>query len=125
MVVATVALMLATGLVVDGGTKIQALQRADAAAAEAARAAGQAIDPARSVRGQAPRADAARAGVAARAYLTAAGVAGSVDVRGDVVEVTTSISEPTVFLAAIGIGSVSATGTARARLVRGLEREVP
>lgn len=125
MVVAAAALMLATGLVVDGGTKIQALQRADDAAAEAARAAGQAIDPARSVRGHTPRADVARAGDAARAYLAAAGVAGSVDVRADVIEVTTNISEPTVFLAAIGIGTVSATGTAQARLVRGLEREVP
>lgn len=125
MVVAVVALMVAIGLVVDGGNKIQALQRADAAAAEAARAAGQVIIPARSVRGLAPQADAGRAAGAARAYLTAADVAGTVDVRGDVIEVTTSTTEPTVFLAAIGIGTVSATGNAQARLVRGLDTEVP
>jgi Flp pilus assembly protein TadG len=125
MVLVTLALMLAVGLVVDGAHKIQALQRADAAAEEAARAAGQAIQPAVSVRGQAPRADTARAAAAAREYLAAAGVAGTVDVRGDVIEVTTISSRPTVFLAAIGIGSVSATGSAQARLVRGLEQEVP
>lgn len=125
MVTATLALMLAVGLVVDGGHKIQALQRADAVAEEAARAAGQAIQPALSVRGQAPRADTARAATAARAYLQAAQVSGTVDVRGDVIEVSTTTSRPTVFLAAIGIGSVSATGNARARLVRGLEQEVP
>lgn len=125
MVVTVVALMVAVGLVVDGGNKIQALQRADAAAEEAARAAGQVIVPARSVRGQTPRADAGRAAGAARAYLAAAGITGSVDVRGDVIEVTTSITEPTVFLAAIGVSSVSATGNAQARLVRGLQTEVP
>ena len=52
-------------------------------------------------------------------------MAGTVDVRGDVIEVTTTTSGPTVFLAAIGIGTVSATGSAQARLVRGLEQEVP
>ena len=125
MVTATLALMLAVGLVVDGGHKIQALQRADAAAEEAARAAGQVIQPALSVRGKAPRADTARAATAARAYLQAAGVAGTVDVRGDVIDVTTTTTQPTVFLAAIGIGTVAATGTAQARLVRGLDQEVP
>lgn len=125
IVLATVALMLAIGLVVDGGAKIAALQRAHASAQEAARAAGQAIAPAPAVRGQAPRADPGQAATAARTYLEAAGVVGSVYVRGDVIEVTTTTSQPTVFLAAIGIGSVSATGIAQARLVRGLEQEVP
>ena len=125
MVVAVFALMVAIGLVVDGGHKIQAQQRADGAAEEAARAAGQVIVAARSVRGLAPRTDAGRAADAARAYLTAAGVTGTVEVRGAVIEVSTRITEPTVFLAAIGIGSVSATGNAQARLVRGLRKEVP
>lgn len=124
-VVAALALMVAVGLVVDGGNKLQALQRADAAAAEAARAAGQAIQPARSIRGQSPLVDLDRGVTAAQTYLSAAGVTGTVDVRGDVIEVTTTTTEPTVFLAAVGIDSVNATGSARARLVRGLSEEVP
>lgn len=125
VVLATMALMLAVGLVVDGGRKIHALQHADAIAQEAARAAGQAIQPALSVRGQAPRAENARAAAAARQYLHEAQVAGTVSVRGQLIEVTTTTSRPTVFLAAIGIGTVSASGTAQVRLVRGLEQEVP
>jgi len=124
LVVAVIALLLASGLVVDGGRKLQALRRADAVAEEAARAAGQALQPAPSVRGMPPRLDAVSATAAGRAYLSSAGVAGTVVARGDVVEVTTSTSEPTVFLAVIGIHSVSATGSASARLARGLTQEV-
>ena len=43
VVVVFVALLVTIGLVVDGGGKIRALQRADAVAAQAARAGGQAI----------------------------------------------------------------------------------
>lgn len=123
-IVAAVGLLLAVGLVVDGGTKLRALQRADAAAEEAARAAGQAIVPAPSVRGLPPVIDTADAVAAAQAHLSAAGVTGSIEVRGTVIDVTTSATEPTVFLAAIGITSVTATGGAQARLVRGLDQEV-
>ena len=119
------ALMLAVGLVVDGGQKLQALQRADTTAEEAARAAGQAIQPAPSIRGQAPQVDAAAATAAAQAHLSAAGVSGTVAIDGPVITVTTTATEPTVFLAAIGITALTADGTARARLVRGVSEEVP
>ena len=49
---------------------------------------------------------------------------GTVSVDGAVVAVSTTTSEPTVFLAAIGITTVTATGSAQARLVRGLDEEV-
>ncbi len=56
--------------------------------------------------------------LAARAYLAGQpGVRGSVSVTGGVVAVETSASEPTVFLAMIGIGTVSARGSARADVV--------
>ncbi len=125
VVVTALALMLAVGLVADGGQKLQALQRADTAAEEAARAAGQTIQPARSIRGLPPLVDAGPATAAAQAHLTAAGMAGTVSIDGDVVTVSTTTSEPTVFLAAIGITTVTATGSAQARLVRGLDEEVP
>lgn len=123
--IATLALMLAVGLVVDGGQKLRALQRADATAEEAARAAGQAIEPARSVRGRSPLVDPVAATAAAQAHLTSHGVTGTVSVDGAVVMVSTTTSEPTIFLGAIGITTVTGTGTAQARLVRGLAEEVP
>ncbi len=125
VVLIALALMLAVGLVVDGGQKLRATQRADAAAEEAARAAGQVIQAPRSVRGLTPLVDPAPAAAAAQAYLDAAGVTGTVAVDGALVTVTTTTTEPTVFLAAIGITTVTATGTAQARLVRGLTQEVP
>ncbi|MDP9241277.1 MAG: pilus assembly protein TadG-related protein, partial [Actinomycetota bacterium] len=51
-VVAAIAMLTMLGLVVDGGGKIRAIQRADAAAAEAARQGGQAIVAAPAVQGQ-------------------------------------------------------------------------
>ena len=132
VVVAVVALMLAIGLVVDGGQKVQAIQRANALAAEAARAGSQMIVAAPSVRGAAPRLDPSAAEGAAARYLQQRGQAAdgstvdgtsSADTEHVTVEVT--VTRPTIFLSAIGIGSVSATSHADARLVRGLDQELP
>jgi len=125
VLVTVVALMLAIGLVVDGGRKVEALQRADAIAREAARTASQQLVAHRSVRGMSPQIDTATAERAAATYLASAGVRGAAVATATTVTVTAEVTEPTTFLAAIGITEVNATGTATARIVRGLDQEVP
>ncbi len=123
MVVMAVALLAAVGLVVDGGLKVRALQRADEAAREAARAGSQMLDVPAAVRGDAVAVDPAGAARAARSYLAAAGVAGSVRVSGNVVTVSTRVDFTPVFLTFAGVGPSTVTGTASARPVSG--EEVP
>jgi Flp pilus assembly protein TadG len=125
LVVAVLALFVAVGLVVDGGQKLRATQRADDAAAEAARAAVQSVQPGTTVRGQAPQVDPAAAVRAAQAYLSAAGVSGTATAAGDRVQVTTSSSFTPAFLSLIGLGTQTVTGRAEARLARGVDREQP
>jgi Flp pilus assembly protein TadG len=125
VVVFTVALLAAVGLVVDGGGKVRALQRADEAAREAARAGSQMLDVPSAVRGQGVRIDPAGAARAARAYLAAADVDGTVTVEGNAVRVSTSLTYEPVFLSLAGVGPMTVTGTASARPVAGDDEEVP
>ncbi len=108
------ALLMTAGLVVDGGQKITAASRADAAAAGASRAAGNAAAT-RELAG----ADSAGAAVrAARIYLAGQpDVTGSVRVSDGIVSVTTRSTEPTIFLSLIGIDAVTGTGSAAANIV--------
>jgi Flp pilus assembly protein TadG len=123
LVVAVLAMLIAVGLVVDGGQKLRSTQRADDAAAEAARAAVLSVQPGSTVRGQRPQIDTAAAVQAAQSYLSAAGVAGSVSVSNGRVQVSTSTSFTPVFLSLIGLGTQTVTGRATARLARGVEQE--
>ena len=125
VVVITLALLAAVGLVVDGGGKVRALQRADEAAREAARAGSQMLDVPSAVRGDGVRIDPAAAARAARAYLDAAGVDGTVTVQGNAVDVSTSVTYEPVFLSFAGVGPMTVTGTASARPVAGDDEEVP
>lgn len=116
VIVVLVALFLTVGLVIDGGQKITATARAESAAAGAARAAGNAAATG-AVVGQ-PDVGAAR--TAAQAYLDSSpGVTGAVSMVDGVIVVTTRSSAPTVFLSAIGVGSLSGTGRAEASIVSG------
>jgi Flp pilus assembly protein TadG len=123
LVVAVLALFVAVGLVVDGGQKLRATQRADDAAAEAARAASQSVEPARTVRGLAPQVDAEAAVRAAQDYLSVAGVSGTTTVVGQRVQVTTSTSFTPTFLSLIGVGTQTVAGRAEVRLARGVGSE--
>jgi Flp pilus assembly protein TadG len=125
LVVAVLAVFIAVGLVVDGGQKLRAAQRADDTAAEAARAAVQSVQPASTVRGEAPRVDATAAIYAAQQYLRRAGITGTVSVIGDRVRVTTSSSFSPAFLSLIGLGTQTVAGRAEARLARGVSQEQP
>jgi hypothetical protein len=125
--VAAFAVLVLTGLVVDGSGKIRALQRADATAQEAARAGGQVLALPAAVRGQSSRVQAAAAAAAARGYLRDAGVDGQVMIvdGGRGLHVTTSLSYSPTFLSMIGVGALGVTGRADARLVRGVFQEQP
>jgi uncharacterized protein YbjT (DUF2867 family) len=119
-VVAAIGMLVTVGLVVDGGGKIRALQRADAAAAEAARQGGQAIVAAPAVQGQGVEVDANEARAAAQAYLTNAGVAGTVTIaNGTRLEVSTTTTYTPVFLGLVGVGPITTAGHASVRLARG------
>jgi Flp pilus assembly protein TadG len=125
LAVFTLVLLAAIGLVVDGGGKVRALQRADEAAREAARAGSQMLDVPSAVRGEGLRVDPAAAARAARAYLRAAEVDGTVTVEGNAVRVSTRITYEPVFLAFAGVGPMTVTGEASARPVAGDDEEVP
>lgn len=120
--VAVMGLLLMAGLVVDGGAKVRALQRADRLAAEAGRAGGQAIDVRDAIPGNVPMVDPAQAIRAAEAFLAAEGASGRARVtdagRALVVDVT--VTSPTVFLGLMGVNSVTVHGESTVRLVRGV-----
>jgi hypothetical protein len=120
--IAVVGLLVLVGLVVDGGAKVRALQRADRLAAEAGRAGGQAIDVSAAIAGDVPTVDAQAAVQATQAFLRAEGVSGTVTVadagRALVVDVTTTTD--TVFLGLIGLNRMTVHGSAKVLLVRGV-----
>ncbi|MFE0024107.1 hypothetical protein [Amycolatopsis sp. NPDC059021] len=105
------ALLLVLALVVDGNARTRVIARADALAAEAARAANTAVDT------RSPRVgiDTATAARAATDYLARAGHPGQVTIIGPrAVRVTVTVTEPTT----VGLlgASRQATGTALAEL---------
>lgn len=120
--VCVLALIGIIGVAVDGGGKMRATQRADHIAGEAARAGGQAIDPAEAIRGNAIVVDPQDATAAAQAYLRSAGATGTVSVLGDgtTLSVLVTGSYDTTFLAALGIDSLPVTGHGKASLLHGV-----
>lgn len=109
-----VVLLLAVGLVVDGGAQSSARARAEAVAAESARAAAtaQAIT---SVQGGEQGVAGARA--AAQRVLDTRGMQGTITIAGGRVTVETWTSTPTTFLSLIGVRQLGARGSASAQLV--------
>lgn len=106
------ALLMATGLAVDGGRKLGALSEARNVADNAARAGAQMVD-ANAYRATGdPAIDPGAATAAANGYLGRHGYQGTVSVSGATVTVTVSLSVPTRFLP--GPMSVSATESATA-----------
>lgn len=112
------ALMLLVGLVVDGAAKARALSRADALAAEAARAAAGAVD----TRGPQARLDSVAAVRAGQAYLADAGVSGTVSVASDrIIEVHVRLTGSYLIpLPGAGTG-YEVTGQARVTLDVGVD----
>ena len=125
LIVAVFGLLIAVGLVVDGGQKLRSTQLVDNAASEAARAAVLNVQPGTTIRGQRPKVDEVAARQAAEQYLQRAGVAGSVSVGDGRVQVRTTSSFTPSFLSIIGLGTQTVTGQADARLARGVVQEQP
>lgn len=116
LVVLTLALFAAVGLVVDGGAKVRAVQQATRVAAEAARAGAQQVNVSGVQTGGVTTLNAVRARSAAQAVLADAGVTGSVTATATQVRVSASVTRPTVFLGLVGTDSVTGTGSAQAGL---------
>ncbi|MCA0328469.1 MAG: pilus assembly protein TadG-related protein [Actinobacteria bacterium] len=127
LAITVLGLLVLVGLVVDGGAKIRAVQRADQLAAEAARAGGQAINVPAAITGEAPTLDARAAVAAAQAFLRRNGAQGTAAVTnaGQSLEVTVTATAPTVFLGLVGIDSMTVRGHAHATLVRGVTGAAP
>jgi hypothetical protein len=119
VIVLALAVLAMIGLSVDGGGKVRALRKADNLAAEAARAAGQAIEGGQAIPGGEKVIDPVPAVEAAQNYLTAAGVTGTVTVSQDrkQITVTVTIQYDTVFLDLVGLDTLPATRHATAVLV--------
>ncbi len=113
----SLALIIAIGLAVDGSRKALAASRATAIAEEAARAGGQAVDPHALANGLVAHIAPGEAAAAARRYLAAAGIPGTVRAESDRITVDTTDSVPTVFLGAIGISALAVHGHGAADLI--------
>jgi Flp pilus assembly protein TadG len=125
VVVIAAALLAMAGLVVDGGYALAARQEASTVAEQAARAGADALAPA-SLRGSGPLyLDPAGARRVAETYLATTGHAGQASVAGDSVTVTVKITRRTAILSAVGIAQLSATATATARGLTGIDRPDP
>jgi Flp pilus assembly protein TadG len=110
------------GLIIIGGGRVRAYQRADNIAAEAARAAGQAIDPGAAISGGAKVVDPASATAAAMDYLRAAGATGTVTISPGLREVT--VKTTVIYTNPSGLGFIGgetweANGAATATLLIG------
>ncbi|WP_236655675.1 TadE/TadG family type IV pilus assembly protein [Streptacidiphilus carbonis] len=113
------ALLMLSGLVLDGGGRLRAIERADALADEAARAGGQQIDQAALLQGKGIRLDPRAAENAANAYLGANGVTGTPVADDRTITVNVTMTYHTVMLSLFGFGDITVGGHGSARLVPG------
>lgn len=121
MVTASFVMMMLVGLAVDLGGQVHAKQRAHNIAAEAARTGGEQIEAAPAIEGRYVSVDITAARTAAEQYLAAAGVDGTVTVTGgDTIHVAVTDTYTPTFLSFIGIGDLTVTSDASARIVRSL-----
>lgn len=122
VIVIATSFLIMVGVAVDVAGHLHAMQEARAVAREAARTGGQQVQMATGVRGRGALADPGSAAAAAQAYLYQAGVAGSVAVTGPAsISVSVTSTYPTKFLSILGVASLSANGTAQARITRSVE----
>lgn len=111
------AFLMFAGLVVDYGGSLAAKHRAQIAANEAARTAGQAVIKPLGMRGQGVVVDPLSAQGAAQRYLATANVEGTVQpISPRVLMVTTSETYNPKILSIIGIGTKRVTGSATVNL---------
>lgn len=119
VIIATAVLMF-SGLVLDGGLALAAHVRAIGQAQEAARAGAQGIDLAayRPTGVLHLKADQARRRAAD--YLHAMHANGQVHVDGDTVHVTVTTTQPTQLLRLVGVGALTVSGSGDAQPTHGI-----
>ena len=115
LLLCAVALLVVLGLVVDGGTKAQALDRANRIAMEAAAAGAQAVTTGGG------DVNAAAADAAVQNYLAAEGVTGEAQVQANRVDVAVTLTTPTKMLSMVGIDEITVTGDGYANVIYTLE----
>ena len=120
-----VVLLALCGLVLDGGGRLRAIERADGLAQEAARAGGQQIDRAALLRGQGLRLDPAAADAAAEEYLDRNHITGVPVATTTTVTVTVDTTYHTSLLGLIGLDTLTVHGVGKARLVPGVATPDP
>ncbi|GAB2446825.1 hypothetical protein GCM10027062_30360 [Nocardioides hungaricus] len=121
LAVSSLVMMILVGLAVDLGGQVNAKQRAHNIAAEAARTGGEQVQAAPAITGQYVAVDAIAARNAAQDYLAASGVTGTVTITdGDTITVNVTDTYTPKFLSLIGIGDLTVTSQASARLTRSL-----
>ncbi len=106
--------LLLSGLVLDGGNAMAAKVRAWDIAQQAARAGANELDLAALREQGQVRLNPAAAEAAATRWLRDAGIAGTATATPTEVTVVVNRSQPTLLLAAVGIGSIEVTATAHA-----------
>jgi hypothetical protein len=119
VVVIVMALILAAGLVLDGGLALAAKVQAIDDAQAAARAGAQAIDLSTYRATGQITLDAATASTDAEQSLATAGQTGRVSVNGDVVTVTVTVTQHTQILDLVGIDALRETATGSATAEEG------
>ncbi|MFE5108381.1 pilus assembly protein TadG-related protein [Streptomyces sp. NPDC056663] len=112
------AILMVMGLLVDGGGALNAGNRATSLAQEAARTAGQQLDPAQAIEGTAITIDPDAAVGAAQDYLAAANVQGDVQITNGEQTLTVTVHDTytTHFATFVGMSTINVTGTAHAHL---------
>ena len=118
--VVAVALLMASGLVLDGGRLLAARREAADAASAAARAGAQAVDVAALRSARSTQVEPVPATIAARRFLASRALQGDVRASEDRVHVRVEIRRSTTLLGLVGIGSVTVSGEGSARIVRGV-----
>ena len=118
-VLIAVVLIMVIGITVDLTGQVNAQQRAHDLAQQAGRTAANQVQASQVMRGQSPQIDTAAARTAARNYLRAAGVDGSVTITGPTtLSVHVTIVYQPKFLGTAGIGPKTVSGDATIQLSR-------
>lgn len=121
LVTSSFVMMMLVGLAVDLGGQVHAKQRAHDIAAQAARTGGEQVQAAPAIQGDYLAVDTFAARKAAEDYLATSGVTGTVTVTGgDTITVNVTDTYSPKFLSFIGLGDMTVTGEASARLIRSL-----
>ena len=118
-------MIIIVGIAVDFSGQAVAEQKARSVAFEAARAGGQQVNLDQLVRDGQAQTDPQQAAAAASAYLTQAGVTGSVTINAGTVTVNVVDTYQCAFLSVIGVNSLPVSGSASAdtlRVLEGVER---